>query len=105
MKPHFKLVDNGSHAFVARPRCQVLLQRFIGMRQHISSGREAHAENRSNNDAANNALIGKATHANLRVGEGRSACTIMNYDLLPLSRRWRPIYATTTCWRSVSKYT
>ena len=91
MKPHFKLVDNGTHTFVARPRCQVLLQRFIGMCQHVTSGREAHAENSSNNDAANNALIGKATHAVLRVGEGASARMVESYDLLPLSRRCRPM--------------
>lgn len=91
MKPHFKLVDNGTHAFVARPRCQVLLQRFVWVSQHISSGREAHAENSSNNDATNNALIGKATHAHLRVGEGACGRMVKSYDLLPLSRRCRPM--------------
>lgn len=91
MKPHFKLVDNCTHSFVARPRCQVLLKRFVGMSQHVSSGREAHAENGSNNDAANNALIGKATHAHLRVGEGASGRMVKSYDLLPLSRKCRPM--------------
>ena len=67
MKPRFHLVDKCTHAFVARPGCNILLQWFVGMRQNITRHGECTDECEHENTAAKGLKDFAAIHL-LRLG-------------------------------------
>lgn len=52
MQPRLHFVDDGAHAFIARPRSDILLQGFIWMRKNVSSDRETGEQRKEENPAA-----------------------------------------------------